>query len=166
MMGGWTKKRRTPHGVLKTCVPFLLTLCLSSCAGVTPLAAEAPYARMIGQCYVLQQDMNVRENICWELGDLILSPDEGEDCLRNSLSRVSAGKHLTLLDVRRKRWGSAGYCPQAIVRIDGVIIEGREIYLPLCYSSNKISWLENSLWRRGDEFDFKPGYLKPCYRED
>jgi hypothetical protein len=38
----------------------------------------------------------------------------------------------------------------------------REIFLPLCHSRNKISWLTEPLWREGDTLEFKPQYILRC----
>jgi hypothetical protein len=117
---------------------------------------------MIGECYVLQQEMNIRENVCWELGDDILSPDEYSTCFRAAKARVPRGTLIHIKDVRRQGWGSAGYCPQIVVEVQGLPMREREIFLPLCHSRNKISWLTEPLWREGDTLEFKPQYILRC----
>lgn len=97
-----------------------LPLGLTACTGVITLSGEDPYSDMIGQCYELQQPMQVRENICWDLGGLILSPDEHQFCLRDVVSNVNQGAQIIILDVRRQHFGSYGFCPQIVVSIDEV----------------------------------------------
>src|SRR5690554_196037 len=124
-----------------------LSLGLTACTGVVTLSGEEPYSGMVGRCYEVQQPMYVRENICWDLGGLILSPDESEACLRDVVSELSQGAQITILDVRRQRFGSFGFCPQVIVNIDEVSQLDREVYIPLCLSREYMSWLKEPLWR-------------------
>lgn len=139
-----------------------ISLWLSGCTGVISLSEEEPYASMIGECYVLQQEMRIRENVCWDLGDLILSPDESEACLRDIASEIVSETKITLIDVRRRSFGSFGFCPEITVDIDGIELSGREVSLPLCLSRSYMSWLEEPLWRRGDEIHLKEEYVLPC----
>ena len=132
-----------------------LPLGLTACTGVITLSGEGPYSDMIGQCYVLQQPMYVRDNVCWELGGLILSPDESAACLRDVVLDINQGAQIIILDVRRQHFGSFGFCPQILVSIDEVSIFNKEIYVPLCLSREYMSWLQDPLWQRGDAIRLK-----------
>lgn len=135
---------------------------LTACLGVTPLADEAPYNSMVGQCYEIQKDMRVRENSCGELGDLILSPSESKFCFKATVASIRKGSRFHIADIRRQSAGSIGYCPQIEIIIDGTNVSDRKINLPLCFSRDYISWLESPLWRRGEELRLKGEYAKPC----
>ncbi|RUO18002.1 hypothetical protein CWE08_12095 [Aliidiomarina iranensis] len=143
-----------------------LSIGLTACTGVITLSEEEPYSKMIGQCYEVQQPMYIRENICWELGGLILTPGSSKDCFKATVYEVEMKSRLVIVDVRRKGWGSAGFCPQAVVSLEGVDIPSREIFIPLCLSAVQISWLEDPLWQRGDEIRLKKEYVLPCEFSD
>ncbi|WP_126768020.1 hypothetical protein [Aliidiomarina iranensis] len=138
-----------------------LPLGLTACTGVTSLSEEELYSDMIGQCYVLQQDMKIHENGCWSLGGLILSPDESY-CFKGNVSDVEQGAQIRLFDIRQQQWGSAGFCPQAVVKVKGTETSGREVFIPLCFSNDHISWLEDPLWQRGDAIRLREEYVLPC----
>ena len=146
----------------KAGVAAFLFLALTGCANVVSISGEEPYSAMVGECYILQQDMRIRENICWEIGDLILSPDEGKDCLRSTMNNVEKGTEINVLDIRRKRWGSAGFCPQIVVAVEEMVLSNREINIPLCLSVRSFSWLEDPIWQRGDAIRLKKEYVLPC----
>jgi len=136
-------------------------LALSACTRITPLADEDPYKNMIGQCYTLQQDMRIRENSCWELGEAILSPDESTFCFKGTLDNVKKGEAIRVVDVRRQRFGETGWCPQIQVSIEGSTVAAG-IFLPLCHTKKQLSWLEQPLWQRGDSLLLRSQYVTSC----
>lgn len=140
---------------------LLSILLLEACTGTTILSDEEPYRSMIGDCYILQHNMNVYENGCWDIGDLVLSPDE-HSCFKRSRGTVPEGSKITISEVKRKQFGTAGPCPQIVVTTEEFDVKDRSLYIPLCFSRSSISWLEDKLWYRGDDIKLKEKYVKRC----
>jgi hypothetical protein len=138
------------------CVAVVLSGC-----GAMPLAEEPPYSDMIGGCQVLQQSMSVRRNVCWDIGDAILSPDESRSCFKETLISVPSGTRIQVVDVRQKRFGEWGACPQMSVQVEGANFS-EPVFLPLCASRKHLSWLIDPMWYRGQPIKLKPEYVQPC----
>lgn len=141
------------------CWPVLLIL--KGCTGVAVISNEEPYRSMIGDCYVIQKNMNIHDNGCWDIGGFILSPDK-HSCFKTSVGSLSQGSKITIAEIRQRQFGTVGPCPQIIVDIEGFETVDREIYIPLCFSAQTISWLEDPLWYRGDDIKLKEKYVKRC----
>lgn len=143
-----------------TLAAVMVFLC-AGCTSIVDLSDESPYKEMIGRCYVLEQDMQIRE-ACWILGDLVLTPHSPGFCLHESKEAVAKGTEIVIVAVRERwKWGT-GTCAQLVLDIPGVIIPGREVSPPVCFSQPRLNWNHEKFWFRGDEIRLKEEYVKPC----
>ncbi|WP_113907760.1 hypothetical protein [Aliidiomarina celeris] len=139
-----------------------MLFCLSiGCTSVTDISHESPYQEMIGQCYVLQQDMLIQET-CWVVGDLVLSIDGTGFCFDGNMGEVPKGTEVTISAIKERVEWSIGRCPQLILEIPDIEIPGREVSPPVCSRVNEFSWGKEFLWSRGSEIYLKEEYVKPC----
>ncbi|WP_157957903.1 hypothetical protein [Aliidiomarina celeris] len=139
-------------------------LLINGCTSIKDISDESPYRETIGQCYVLQQDMQIWENSagCWEIGDLILSPHTSHYCATKSKADIPKGTEITIIEVKERwQWG-AGACAQLVLAIPGIDIPGRNVSPPVCFSRPSLNWNEELVWFRGDEIQLKKEYVKPC----
>lgn len=133
----------------------------SGCTSITDISDESPYQEMIGQCYVLQQDMHIQET-CWEIGDLALSTGESTYCFHEILGEVPKGSEVTIIQVKERFSYVMGSCAQLILSIPGIEIPNREISPPVCVYARDRDWNEDMNWNRGKEIHFKEKFVKPC----
>lgn len=150
---------------MKQCLVLTaVMLVLSGCRSITDISNESPYQEMIGQCYVLQQDMHVWEisGGCWEYGDLILFPERNVRCVEKSVAQVTKGTEITITAINKRFDFVSGSCAQLIIDIPGINIPRRDISPPVCASNRLLNWNVEMYWRRGHEINLKEEYVRPC----
>lgn len=146
-------------------VPILLLL--NEGDKITDISAQEPYQQLIGQCFELQQDMNVMSTAgsCWLMGELLLTPHQRVHCLASKVGALPKGTEINVAAVTMRERSTGGRCPQILIEHAGPVISKHDISLPVCGHVHFLNWNNVAMtewWQVGDSFDLKEAYVKPC----
>lgn len=145
---------------------FISTLLIGACSTTTDLSDELPYETMIGQCYVLQKDMNIVEtqNKCWAMGDMALTPYLRAHCLADKIAEVPQGTEFTIAAVKLRKGFQFGSCPVLSIEFSDKSFNG--VLSPtVCGIVRILDWREGeqrSWFLRGDPIELRADYVKRC----
>lgn len=154
--------KRSLHGIILAVV----WLVISGCTSVTDVSNELPYEQLVGQCYVLQTDMNIMRSKkeCRAMGDMILTPYLKAYCLAEKVGEIPKGTEFSISAVQlRKNYRAT--CPMLVVELPNTDTDGGVISPPVCGLVRFLDWRQGeqrSYFRRGDTIELREDYVKPC----
>lgn len=145
----------------------LLGLLTSGCTSITDLSNELPYEDMVGECYVLQQDMNIirTQGHCAAIGEEVITPYLRAYCLEDKVGELAKGSEVIISGVHIRKAIPYTCATMIFDAVDSSTLNLESLSAPLCEVVGILDWREGerrSYFRRGDTIELREDYVKPC----